>query len=368
VIGEQSQLSGRFEVVGLVAQGGMGDVYEAIDHVATGDAHVIVKALRATASEDVLRFRGEAQALARLDHPAIVRLLHTGEHHGTPYLVMELIDGPSLKERIREHPLELERVASIGHDVADALAYAHEHGIVHRDIKPANVLLEDGGDGQAHVADFGIARLADVTGLTATGTTMGTAAYLAPEQLRSGRVGPAADVYSLGLVLLESITGEPAFEGTTTEAALARLHSDPDIPAHLPTGWRILLRKLVDRDPDERPRMAHVAELLADGSPDAAKVSDTDATVELEIDDVTHSTAEGREADDGDGRDRRLFRVGGALAAVVLVGFVAVNVAEPGSDGGSTDPSPSPIEEIEDADIPGELEDALDRLQREVSP
>lgn len=368
MIGEHTQLSGRFELVGLVAQGGMGDVFEAIDHDDYG-ARVIVKVLRATASEDVLRFEGEAKALSRLDHPAIVRLRHTGEHEGTPYLVMELIDGPSLKERIREHPLELERVAGIGHDVADALAYAHEHGIIHRDIKPANVLLADGGHGQAHVADFGIARLADVTGLTATGMTMGTAAYLAPEQLRSGRVGPAADVYSLGLVLLESITGEPTFDGTTTEAALARLHSDPDVPAHLPSGWRMLLRKMIDRDPGERPRMAQVAAALVDGSPDASTVSDTSVTVELDLRDVTSAVTHAPEPTtvDSGGRERRLVRVGGVLAAAAVVGVLALNVAG-GEDDGTSTPTPTPAEEVEDADIPDELEDALDRLQREVSP
>lgn len=348
----------------------MGDVYAATD--LDEDLSVVVKVLRATDPEDIRRFESEATALRRLDHPAIVRLLGTGVHRGTPFLVMELIDGPSLKQRIRRGTLDLPRVGEIGHDVAEALGHAHGHAVVHRDMKPANVLLADGGEGQAHVADFGIARLADVTGLTSTGMTMGTAAYLAPEQLRPGGVGPPADVYSLGLVLLESITGQAAFEGTTTEAALARLHTDPLIPAELPTGWRILLRRMTARNPQERPDMARVADLLADGSPDPAAVSETDRTVELSVTQVHEAAADDVPGTRGSGESeperRRFVKAGGVLATVVIVGVAAFNIAfTDNEDDPAEPPSPTPIEAEGDVEIPPELDDALEQLQREVS-
>ena len=142
---------------------------------------------------------------------------------------MQLIEGESLADRIRTGPLALGDVVALGSALGDALTYVHRHGVVHRDIKPGNVLLDT--DGRPHLSDFGIAVLADATNITATGMVIGTASYLSPEQVRGQPVGPASDVYALGLVLLECITARREYPGNALEAAVARLHRAPEIPA-----------------------------------------------------------------------------------------------------------------------------------------
>lgn len=349
-----SVIGGRYRLGALMARGGMGDVHEAVDRE-TGES-VVVKVLRGTQPGHVGRFASESLALERLEHPAIVALRDRGEHEGIPYLVMERIAGPSLRRAIADGPLPADDVARIGRDLADALAYAHGRGIVHRDVKPANVLLAP-GRATAHLADFGIARLADVTGLTATGVTVGTAAYLAPEQLHAGGVGPAADMYSLGLVLLEALTGEPAFDGTTTASALARLHRDPAVPDGLPTGWRHLLRAMTRRDPSARPVMEEVVEALRDGAPEPDVPARSDPTRELPtelvatlvapsgagasagpwpIRSVVSSVAGGARI------GRRHLRPAVALAAVALAGLLVLTVGGPWSGAG---PARDPVAE-----------------------
>ncbi len=208
------------------------------------------------------RFVAEASTLASLTHPALVRFLDAGMADGEAYLVMDLIDGPNLASELAAGaPLDPCRTAKIGASLASALAYVHEHRIVHRDVKPANVLI--GSDGIARLADFGVARLMDEVGPTTTGMTIGTAAYMAPEQLEHHSVGPAADVYSLGLVLLECLSGRREYQGTLTEVAARRLCQDPVVPQELPVGWRLLLGAMLVRDPLRRPTPAEVASVLA---------------------------------------------------------------------------------------------------------
>src|SRR5205823_4403033 len=144
----------------------------------------------------------------------------------------------------------------LGAQIGNALAYVHGHGTIHRDIKPANILIDR--EGQPKITDFGIARLVDSARRTATGVTVGTAAYLSPEQVTGAEVGPACDVYSLGLVLLECLTGRREYPGTGAEAALARLHRPPEIPASLPRPWPGLLAAMTDSDPSRRPAAAEV--------------------------------------------------------------------------------------------------------------
>lgn len=245
----------------LIGRGGMAEVYRARDRVL--DRAVAVKLMRAVSSTDTerARFTDEARTLARLSHPGMVTVLDAATTGDQPYLVMELVQGPSLAECCQGVALEPPRVATIGVQLAEALGYAHSSGIVHRDLKPGNVLL--GEDNRALLTDFGIARLmSNAARHTATGVTVGTAAYLSPEQVRGEDVSPATDVYALGLVLLETLTGERAYWGSPTEAALARLTTPPHIPADVPTAWHGLLRDMTALHPDHRPSTDQVAASL----------------------------------------------------------------------------------------------------------
>ncbi|MDP8977832.1 MAG: serine/threonine protein kinase, partial [Actinomycetota bacterium] len=245
----QTTLSERYRLTALLGRGGMADVYRADD--LSLERPVAVKLLRTAAPDDARRFTAEARVLSRLNHEHVVRLFDAGVHEGVPYFVMQLVEGRSLRGLLAEGPLGAEEVRRIGVGLADALAHAHAFGIVHRDVKPGNVLVD--AEGNVRLADFGIARLADATRLTATGSVLGTAAYAAPEQLRGDRLGPATDVYSMGLVLLEALAGRRDSAPTAVETALSRLTRDPDIPEDVPAEWTSLLRALTARAPADRP-------------------------------------------------------------------------------------------------------------------
>ena len=258
-------LGNRYEIGSVLGRGGMADVFRATDTLL--DRPVAVKILRENTPDgsDRDRFTAEARTLAQLSHTGLVMVLDAGITTTTssdrPFLVMELIEGPTLAAAIAEGPRDLERVGAIGVQVAEALAYAHDRGVVHRDVKPGNVLL--GADQRVKLADFGIARLiGDTVRHTRTGQAIGTAAYLAPEQVTGVAVEGAADVYSLGLVLLEALTGVRAYPGTPIEAAMARLSRRPDVPADLPPAWRELLESMTALDPADRPSAAAVAACL----------------------------------------------------------------------------------------------------------
>lgn len=239
----------RHEIEHLLGRGGMAEVFRARDTM-TGRS-VAIKVLRTVDPQSMTRFRGEIEVLSRLDHPGVVRLLGTGAHDGVPYLVLDLVDGPSLADVLDRGPLGVERSISIGRQLANALTHAHGLGVIHRDLKPANIIF-DVEPTTVRLADFGIARFADTTRITSAGQCIGTAAYLAPEQLE-GHVGPAADIYALGLVVLESLTGTRCYPGTAAETTMARLHHSPDVPADLPAWLRHTLRAMTTRDPRRRP-------------------------------------------------------------------------------------------------------------------
>lgn len=259
MISTADRLADRYVLGDLLGQGGMGSVHRAHDERL--DREVAVKVLPVPDGGLDDRLRNEARVLAKLDHPTLVRILDADEVDGQPFIVMDLVEGDTLAIRLRQGALPEPEVRSLTRQVAEGLVHAHAQGIIHRDLKPSNLVVEP--DGRVRVVDFGIARLTDATGLTQPGTAVGTAAYLAPEQLQGdGDVGPPADVYTLGLVALECLRGRRPFEGDAVETALARLREAPPIGDDLPEPWPSLLRRMTAIDPGARPTAAEVVDLL----------------------------------------------------------------------------------------------------------
>ena len=239
-------LSGRYRVVRHLARGGMAEVYLAHDQLL--DRRVAVKVLFPELAQDasfVERFRREARAAAGLNHPNIVSVYDFGEDGGSYYIVMEYVDGTTLRDIIRsDGPLEARRTATLGADVAAALAVAHAHGIIHRDVKPGNVLIagsvpERNVDSVVKVADFGIARAGDPReSLTMTGAVMGTATYLSPEQAQGGPVDASSDLCGLGCVLYELLCGSPPFGSAADRSPVAiatrHVREPPSLPPASP--------------------------------------------------------------------------------------------------------------------------------------
>ena len=260
VEGPAALLGGRYALGDVLGVGGTAVVYRARD-VRT-QAPVAVKLFPPSPSAGERRRQlRELQALTRLDHPGLVRLLDADTAGEQPYLVTEVVEGPSLADAVAEGPLPPPAVARMGADLATALASVHAGGFVHRDVKPGNVLLERGV--RPRLADFGIARALDGATATTAGAVVGTAAYMAPEQVRGRPVGPAADVYALGLVLLEALTGRREYPGAPIESAIARLNRPPAVPAGLPGPLAAALDAMTRTDPGRRPAAARAAELLA---------------------------------------------------------------------------------------------------------
>lgn len=254
-------LGGRYEVRSLIGRGGMAEVYEAMDRLLA--RRVAVKVVRDALVADgrlLARFRREARAAASLSHPNIVAVHDTGMEGDLPFLVMELVPGRSLAEISWDQaPLPPHRAATIAEQIAAALAYAHARGIVHRDVSPGNVMVTPGGD--VKVLDFGIARVLSWTPVTGSPTRHGTAAYLSPEQARGGEADERSDVYALGAVLYEMLTGRPPFEGDgAVGIAYRHLHEEPVSPRALVDGIPPALDRAVMRclakDPDARYQRA----------------------------------------------------------------------------------------------------------------
>ncbi|HET6953365.1 MAG TPA: protein kinase [Acidimicrobiales bacterium] len=276
-------LGGRYRLAELLASGGMAQVWLGTDEVLR--RAIAVKILHHHLAADdtfVTRFRHEAIAVARLSHPSIVNVYDTCSDDGVEAIVMELVRGQTLRQRLDDGPLDPWVAANIAAQVASALSVAHAAGLVHRDIKPANILLSE--DGRVKVGDFGIAKAAESADLTQEGSFLGTAKYLAPEQVEAGPVDGRTDLYSLGVVLYEMLCGRVPFEGDSSSAtALARLHSDPQRPrlvkAGVPRELEAITMRLLARDPAGRyPTATDVrAALLGAGADDQS--TGVDATV-----------------------------------------------------------------------------------------
>ena len=264
-------LLGRYRPLSLLAKGGGSSIYRGHDEQL--DRSVAIKLLRNGSEFDVAQYRDEVRVLASLSHHGVVSIIDAGIDDSAPtdprpFLVMELVQGRNLRETIANGPLSEQRIGEIGFEVAEALEYVHSRGVIHRDVTPSNVMIVDYGTSssrpRARITDFGIA-ISTISPSTPADpdVIVGTAAYLAPEQVMNFPLTSAADVYSLGLVLLECFTGGLAFPGDALASAIARLSDDPEInPEQVPEPWAALLRAMTAREPGDRPTAAEAAEEL----------------------------------------------------------------------------------------------------------
>ncbi len=301
-------LTGRYLLEERIASGGMASVWRAHDEVLARTVAVKILHDHLAADEGFReRFRREAVAAAKLAHPNVVGLYDTGTDGERVYLVMEFIDGKTLKEVVTEQgPLPVAEAAAIGEQVARALDFAHSRGLVHRDVKPANILISN--DGMVKVTDFGIAKADRADDLTKTGMVLGTAAYVAPEQIKGDPVDGKADQYALAIVLYEALTGQQPFKADTPVATAAqRLERDPlpvrSLRADVPRAVDGVLQRALEREPAERyASCAELADALADYAEEAATtalVADEAGPLapdddEVEADDASFLRSEGR--------------------------------------------------------------------------
>lgn len=335
-------IDGRYQLGPVLGRGAMSTVYRAQDLLLGRD--VAIKIFLPGSGDESFRARQETEMrlLAAFDHPGLVAAFDAGvdtrNYEERAYLVMELAEGRDLRAVLTDGPLTVPETTRIGVRLAGALSQVHSHGVIHRDIKPANILVsEDSGPAQSvKLADFGVALVMDDHRLTATGFTVGTAQYLSPEQAKGLHLTPASDIYSLGLVLLECLTGKAEYPGTPVETASARLHRAPEIPEHLPSGLRGLLKSMTDMDPEQRPKAREVEAVLV-GRP--RKLAPTETAILPPVPSrPPHAAA--RHAGIGAFWKRHPRVLGGVLATAVAVP-VAMALLSQGLFSAGTSPEPS---------------------------
>jgi hypothetical protein len=404
-----SRRYGRYAITQSLGDGAMGDVFRARDTVLGRDVALkVMKAIGPDLATFRARFEAEARALARLQHPSAVQVFDVGWEGDQPYLVMELVGGGTLRGHLDAGPLPADEVRSLGIQVGNALAAAHEHGILHRDVKPANIL---GERGRWKLADFGIAHVPG-SELTMTGQFLGTPAYAAPESLSAGEFSPASDVYGLGATLYAALTGQPPYGGhlgalTTTPLAPIEARAPGTPPALVAA-----VTAALDRDPTRRPSARALVDLLAreparvsnthasPRDPEPAQVPHTHANApanarglaEPELARVPHTHASARGPEGAvataaaiptparvprtHARPRWGMAAAGAAAVALLVGLVAYGAGSEGA-GPALPRPPAAARELPAADIvippqayprPGKLEkkwrDALRKVER----
>jgi eukaryotic-like serine/threonine-protein kinase len=318
----------RYEISRLLGAGGMGHVYLARDRSLSREVALKVLDDRHAENPDfVERFRREAKAAASLSHPHIVSVYDAGEDDETPYIAMEYVPGGTLKNKLQERGALPPRVAiGITLEVANALAAAHEKGIIHRDIKPENVLVTD--QGHAKVGDFGIARAAAATAITETDLILGSVRYLSPEQAKGEKVGPPSDLYSLGVVLYEMLTGRVPFdEENPIATAMKHVTEEPASPQELdptiPKALEATTLKLLKKDPEQRYQSAKELAEDLDGllvGPIPAEVSDPSETT-LKIERSIQGASKRRRS-----RHRKTFAALALLAVATLFMVLASGV------------------------------------------
>jgi eukaryotic-like serine/threonine-protein kinase len=358
----------RYADVELVGRGGMGEIYRATDRTLGRTVAVKLLAERYAADEEVRRrFTREALAAARLSgDPNVVTIFDVGDWSGRPFIVMEFLDGGSLDTILREQGLQRpERVLAWLDGAAQALDRAHADGIVHRDVKPANLLLD--ADGDVHVADFGIASAAGLDSFTRTGTVLGTAGYLSPEQARGERVSPASDRYALAVVAFELLTGARPFAATTpTAEALGHMRDPvpriseqgPDLPYELDA----VFARALDKDPGRRypscvEFVADIRDALdrAAGTTRVAAPAPPPPAAAAPLTRTQRYAPAGPPADDVGRRRRRLVPILVLLLAAAALGGVALAALVAGRDDGEAQQT-APQEVVRTITAPGATE------------